>query len=132
MTKIKKRRSISVSEHIYLAIKAKSDADDVSCSRVVTDLAESFLGKQYLEAGQQSAQNIQDQRRRDFAKKLTGHRDLIIDRPIDHTKPPQNPGADEEDIKKQREGLIFAQPEDKLKQKGIKTDDDFFSGVNSL
>jgi hypothetical protein len=132
MTKIKKRRSISVSEHIYLAIKAKSDADGVSCSRVVTDLAESFLDKQYLDAGQQNAQNIQDQRRRSANKGLAGHRDIIIDHPIDHTKPPEKPGIGEDEIKKRREDLTFVKPEDKLKQKNQKPDDDFFSGVNSF
>ena len=136
MSKLRKRRSISVREDVYLAVKAKMEDQNMSASSIVTKLIEAHLEPKYLGMGKDRAQNLYEKRLRESqSQSLTSHKDIVIDHPIDHTKPPAPPpilAMDKEEIKKKREGLAFPPAEKKMVPKKDLGEDDFYGGVKSF
>lgn len=123
-----------MTEDLYMALKIEAGEAGETLSGFVTKLLEARISKKNLQEGKDNAHALFLMRKR---KDVPTHRDIIPDRKIDHTKPPEPAvrAADDYDFveKPRRKDLIYVAPETTLQPKdSTEKEEDFFGGVKTF
>lgn len=131
MSKYRKRRTVSMTEALYFALKIEAAEHGETMSGYVTKLLESRISRSNITEGESNAEALYLMRKRRHAASSLD----VMDSCPEHT-PPSEPELIAKEVvvslSRRDNGLTYVEPETRLKTREMLEEEDFFGGVKTL